>query len=699
MRFIMSETRYLPVSCNKDCGAGCALTAQIKNGVLQKIIDSPLRLSYMKGCIKGYRMGESVYHKDRITTPLIRTGERGSSHFRKAGWDEALNLIASRLQTLKDEGRCSELMRIGGSGSCRGALHNTDLVTQRFLSLYGNYTDTHGNFSSEASDFVKKPIFGTPYVGIDARTLLDSKNIILWGFNPMDTRFDCEVESILLEASKRGIPITVIDPRKTRTAENLKATWIPIKPGSDSAFMLAILWTLIEEKLINRDYLETYSRGFEKLEAYISGDLDGTAKSPLWASPLCGISEKEIRQFAETYADRKPTALLPGLSLQRAIGGENTDRLGAVLQLATGNTGKPGGSSGSSQWNKLEKPKLAKLPVPLNSHITKIPVYSWADAVLEGKKGGYPGDISFLYNVGGNYIGQGSDTEKSIKAFEKADFSVTHEYFKTATASHSDVILPVTTFLEREDIISTQNNFIFYSAQAIEPEGEAKNDFTIFSLLADRLGFGKLYHEDKTDEQWIESFLSQSELGDINEFKSRGFYAAPFRTRVGLSDFIKNPKEYPLQTESGKIEIASPEFESLGGTLIPEVIPFETSGIFPLRMISPHEKYRIHSQFDNIPSMKKLCDDRLWMNVYDGESRDLTDGETVTVVSPEGRISVPVFLTEKISRGTVSLNQGTWVSKSGDLEVGNVNFLTSTRPTLPSKGSRTHSITVNVLKI
>jgi len=687
----MLSEKTVPVSCNKDCGAGCALTALVENGKLISVSDSALRMSYMKGCIKGYRTAETVYHKDRLLKPLIRNGKRGSGDFREAEWDEALDLIASKLRVLRSSDNCSSLMRLGGSGSCRGALHNTDSVAKRFLSLFGNYTDTAGSYSSEASSFIKMPVFGTRYVGIDARTLLHSKNIILWGFNPFDTRFDCEVELILSEASKMGIPITVIDPRKTRTVKNLNARWIPIVPGTDSAFMLSILWILLKKNLINRSYIEKYSSGFDKMEDYILGVSDGIEKSPDWAERICGIDKNVIEDFTESYASSPVTALLPGLSLQRAIGGENADRLGAVLQLATGNTGKVGGSTGSNKWNRLEKPFMGKLPVPKNEKIKSVPVYLWADAVLQGKSGGYPSDINFIYNVGGNYISQGSDTQKTIRAFEKADFSVTHDYFLTATASYSDVILPVTTFIEREDLISTSSNYIFYSAKAIEPVGEAKNDYMIFSELSERLGFKEVYTENKSEKDWIEDFLNNSDITDKKNFREKGFFAGKNRERVGLSDFIKDPEKHALKTLSGKIEIASPDMVALGGTLLPEHILIETTTRFPLRMITPHEKYRIHSQFDNIPSMKKLCDDRLWINISDAAGRGIHDNDPVSVSSDVGSVRVTAFVTDKISKGTVSLNQGSWPQSA--------NYLTSTVPTLPSNGARTHSIVVNVEKI
>lgn len=687
----MNRSRKIPVSCNKDCGAGCPLTAHIQENTIIQITDSPLRDTHMKGCLKGYRAMETLYHKDRLTDPLIRTGSRGSGQFRKAAWGEALDLISQKLLTLKDNKNCSGLMRIGGTGSCRGSLHNTDFVTKRFLALFGDYTETKGNYSSEASSFVKKPIFGTSHVGVDSETLLHSDKIILWGFNPSDTRYDCKVESVLKEAAQRGIPITVIDPRKTRTVTNLNAQWIPLKPGSDSALMLAILHVLIVKDLLNRSFIETYSSGFEAFEEYISGKIDGIEKSPSWAAEICGLTEERIETFAREYASAPVAALLPGLSLQRAISGENLDRMGAVLQLATGNTGRLGGSTGSSRWNSLEKPCLGQLPVPENPLVKSVPVYLWADAVLKGTKGGYPSNIQFIYNVGGNLIGQGSDRQKTVRAFEQAEFSVTHDYFMTETAKYSDIVLPVTTFLEREDLINSWDNYIFYSAKAAEPVGQSKNDFEIFSSLAERLGFGELYSENKSERQWLEEFLAQSEIPNHDEFKKKGFYSADNHLRVGLSKFIADPLKNPLRTKSGKIEISSEEFRKMGGTLLPKMVKFQTTGKYPLRLVTPHDKYRIHSQNDNILSLKKLCDDRLWISREDADVRNISNGEAVNLKSEEGLIGTTAFVTDKICPGAVSLTQGSWSS--------NVNNLTSTNPTKPSMGSRTHSVIVEVLKL
>ena len=689
--------KKIPVSCNKDCGAGCPLEAHVKDGRIINIADSSYNKPLMHGCLKGFRMTDVIYNRDRISKPQIRTGERGSGQFRDASWDEALDLVEDKLIDTRKNNGAESVMRIGGSGSCRGALHNTATLTKRFLSLYGGYTETYGNFSSEASDFIKQPMFGTRNIGIDVKTLLNSRLIILWGFNPADTRFGCETEASLKQAADGGLPFIVVDPRKTPSVTKYNARWIPIKAGTDSALMLSMLYLLLSEGLADRVFIEKYSTGFNKLESYVLGKSDGTAKTPSWAADICGLSASDIETFTRDYAEANPAALLPGLSIQRAIGGENNDRLGAVLQLATANVGISGGSSGAGQWNRLASPRCGSIAASLNPSVKRVPVYEWADAALDGRSAGYPSDVSFLYNTGGNYIGQSSDTLKGISAFKKMDFIVSHDYFMTPTCLWSDVILPVTTFLEREDILFSNTNYLFYSGKASEPIGEARNDYRIFADLAGRLNIENDFTEGRSESDWIDFFLEKSEISSIYEFKKSGIYEAADQMRVGLSDFISDPGKNPLNTPSGKIEIDLPLFSAIGGTSIPEVEIMDVTQEYPLRLVTPHDKFRIHSQNDNVPVFKKLIDDKLWMNPADAEERSITDGAEVSVFSERGRIKCHVRVTDKIAAGTVSLNQGEWVriNEGGNPE-GSVNILTSTVPAKPSRGSRTHSTAVEV---
>lgn len=697
----------VPVSCNKDCGGGCHLLAEVENGRLVKVRDHPGRPHFMRGCYKGYRIADTLYHPERLLSPLIRTGERGegAASFRRASWEEALDLVAREMERSVREDGPSGLMRLGGSGSCRGALHNTERLAKRFFTLRGGFTDTRGNYSSEASDFVKMHMFGTDKIGMDIRTLQESSTLVLWGFNPFEARFGSETEEFLLHLSRRGCRIVVIDPRETETVRSLKAQWIAVNPGTDGVLISSILYLILNGHCGTVDWeaLRRYSVGMEELRQLLSGEIDGLTRDPRWAGPLCGLGEGTILELARMFMEEKPVALLPGLSLQRTLGGEETDRLCGALQLASGNAPLSGGSNGSSQWNSLPKPECGRIPVPPAGNpedFPSIPVYQWPDGVLQGRSGGFPSDPSLLYCVGGNFIGQGSDVEKSRAAFRKARFSVVHDLFLTETASHADVVFPVAAFPERRDICFTNGPYLFFSSRAVPPPEEVKSDFEIFSLLAERLGFRDAFTGGMDEEEWISWCLDHSEVEDRGAFFQTGIYRSPENHRRGLSDFFADPVAHPLSTPSGKIEIRSSSYQAAGGPELPAAWIPRRQEQYPLFLITPKEKFRIHSQGDNIPRVKRLCRDHLLMHPSDGAARGLEDGDQVIITSSRGKLFSSIRLTEAIIQGTVSLNQGAWprFNREAGCWEGSVNFLTSTRPTLPSKGSRTHSNCVEVTK-
>ena len=650
-------------------------------------------------------MPRVVYAQDRLKRPLLRDGPRGSGQFKEIEWPEALDRVATRLMEVKEKSGCGAILGLSGSGACRGALHNTSILTERFLGLLGKCTGITGSYSSGAVSFVTPLLFGTRYTGLDPETLRFSRAVILWGANISDTRFGCELETRLREYGKEGAPIVVIDPRRSRTVDRLGAEWIPVWPGTDSVLMAAVLYVLLREGLVDRSFIQSYSVGFEVLEQYVLGRIDGTPKTPAWATKRCGTPEQMIEALALRYGTTKPTALIPGLSIQRTLGGEEASRMAVALQVATGNVGVMGGSSGGPIWNALPKPRCGvvgrgsmKVAAPDACPSPAIPVYRWADAVLEGKSGGYPTDIGAIYNVGENYLCQGSDIRKNIAAFERVDFSVCHDYFLTSTARYCDIVLPATTFLEREDVVFANENYLLYSHQAIEPVGEARNDYDIFCQLAERLGFLEAYSENRTGSDWLARFIDESEIEDKEEFKRTGIYRAPDQRRVAFASFVSDPDSHPLSTPSGRIELASEQYVHKGFSLAPSCRITDPETDYPLRLVSPHSRYRTNSQYSNDSWFREREPQVLWMNPKDAKLRSIDDGATARVATPQGEMIIPVRVTRDITPGVVCLFQGVWPGFGGDgiERAGSVNVLTSTVPTKPSQSSRTHSVFVEV---
>jgi anaerobic dimethyl sulfoxide reductase subunit A len=325
-------------------------------------------------------------------------------------------------------------------------------------------------------------------------------------------------------------------------------------------------------------------------------------------------------------------------------------------------------------------------------------VYRWADAVLEGRAGGYPSDIRAVYNVGGNYLCQGPDVRKSIQAFESLELAVSHELFLTPTARYCDVVLPATSFLERADIVFPDGNYLLYSHQVIEPVGQARDDYEIFRGLADRLGFEAAFSEGRSAGEWLERFLDDSEVPDPEAFRSSGIYTGPDQDRVALAEFIADPRSHPLATPSSRIELASPAY-SLGGLgEVPDWRGYRPPAEYPLALVTPHARYRINSQYSNDPELRAREPQRLWLNPSDARERGIRQGGRVRVSSAQGETVVEAWVTERIMPGVVCLANGVWpeLDAEGLDRAGSANLLTSTEPTLPSQGARTHSVGVQV---
>jgi anaerobic dimethyl sulfoxide reductase subunit A len=696
-----------PVSCNKDCGGRCPLLATVEHGRVTRITNNPLGGPHMSGCVRGFQMPRVLYAPDRLKKPLLRTGPRGSGEFSEVEWPHALDLVAGRLAGIKARYGNEAILHLGGSGSCRGALHNTHRLTARFLSLFGGYTGTYGSYSSGAADFATPFVLGTSPPGIDPGTLQFSELIVLWGANVVGTRMGCETEARIREARDRGVDVIVIDPRRSRTVSRLGTQWIPVRPGTDAALMLAVLYVWITEGLIDEGFVEKYSVGFDELEQYVLGQPStGSSgrcvpKTPQWAEKICGTPAETIVQFARQYGRTHPTALIPGLSIQRTIGGEEAARLTIALQVATGNLGVPGGSSGALSWRQLPRPRMGGIDVPANPVQARVPQYRWPDVILEGRRAGYPSDVKAVYNVGGNYLVQGSDVHKNVRAFNALEFAVCHDYFLTPTALHCDVVLPATTFLERDDVVFPDGgNYLLFSNQAVPPLSEARNDYDIFCELADRLGFLAEFSEGRSDEEWLRSFVAGSEVPDYEAFKRTGIYWGENQLRVGLSDFVADPQAHPLDTPSGRVEMSPAAYAGTGYSPIPEYRGLQTDDRYPLRLITPHPRTRTHSQCGNIPWFKERERQVLWIHPHDAAEREIVDGQEVYVSSPQGRVRIAARVTGDITPGVVSLLEGVWPTfdSDGTDTAGSANVLTSTVPTQPSESSRTHSVLVQVTR-
>lgn len=697
-----------------DCGGRCPIKLHVKDNMIIRMEGDDLENSdeQLRTCPRCRAYRQYVHHKDRLMHPLKRVGEKGEGKFKKISWDEALDILAGKLKTVRETYGSESILLATGGGYLAG-LHNGGLAASRLLGLYGGYTTHYGNISSEGAVWASLTQYGSVMVGNSREDLLNSRLIILWGWDPARMISGTNTMYHLIKAKEKGARIISIDPRYHDTAATVADEWIPIYPGTDTAMMVAMAYVMIKENLHDQGFLDTFTIGFDKFAAYVTGEEDGIQKTPEWAAKITGVPAKTIERLAREYAATQPAALMDCQGPARSAMGEQYNRCAATLCAMTGNVGRPGGSAGGGLMGipighmfrmsaippgknpvELDGPKVKgtldiRLRVAKRIHVNKI-----FDAILKGKSGGYPADIKMMWSMCNNYINQTGNSNKAARALKQLDFLAVNEIFMTATAQYADLVLPVTTAAERSDLTRPwpSGPYFTFVNRAIEPLGECRSDLDIAAELALRLGIKDFnpFAEDDLLKMFVEHNPETAPLiPDYEKFKTEGIKRVELpEPIIAFKQQIEDLENHPFDTPSGKIEIFSQRVADMNHPLCPPIprymqVPEDRNDPlfkqYPLQLLTPHPKNRVHSEMYKVAWLREIERHEAWINPVDAEARGIADQDDIHVFNDRGKVAISARVTQRIKPGVISIFEGAWYApdQNGIDQGGCANTLTN----------------------
>ncbi len=717
-----SDIKIINTGCCHDCGGRCTLKAHVKDGKIIRFETDNGEDPQLRACLRGRAYRQKVYHPDRLKYPMRRIGERGEGKFERISWDEALGIVANKMKEIKEKYGNSSILFVPGAGN-QGMLHGVT-ASGLILNQFGGYTRMWGAPSYEGALFASMATYGTMMTGNAREDLLKSKLIIMWGWNPASTIWDPGTPLMFAKAREKGIKIINIDPIFTDSAAVLAEQWIPIRPGTDAAMLSAMAYVIITENLQDQNFIDKYTVGFDKYKTYIMGEEDGIPKTPQWAEEITTVPAETTISLAREYATNKPAALMAGWGPARTALGEQYSRAANVLCAITGNIGINGGyasgfmrayysreSVGSTSKKKTgpikqeEKKKIEKKQSPRGNPVdfrapprkdalyklrggtnpvsTRIHFNEYYDAILQGKKGGFPADLKMAYIVAENRLNQYCNVNKGVKALKSLEFIVVLEQFMNPTAKFADILLPVNTFMERNDIAVPWlgSPYYIYLNKAIDSLYESKSDVEICKELAIKLGVdpGLL---NLSEDQILRIFSSpRKDIKSYDEMKRDGFYKVkvdePF---VAFKEQIADPENNPFPTLSGKIEIYCEHIAELDIPNMPPIPKYLSheehydaplAKKYPLQLLTPHNKRRTHSSISMIPWLEEVEPHMVWINPIDAELRRIEHGDLVDIFNDRGRVRIPANVTERVIPGVVVIYQGAWYNPNEEgVDVG-----------------------------
>lgn len=783
------EGKWITSSCFFACGGRCVNRCLVKDG---KVIrqdtdhlhpDSP-DYPQQRGCVRGRSLRHAIFAKDRLLHPMKRKhwqpgggkdahGElRGRDEWERISWDDALDLVAAETTRIKEAYGNKAILATGYE--YRNVVPG--LYTAPSLNAYGGCTVTWGQASQGAFPLVANTMKGSYNLGrldfSDRFEVRHAKLVIMWGQNPAWSSAGNPTYHYL-QAKKAGAKFIFVDSWFNPTMQALADQWIAVRPGTDTALLLALAYVMVRHGWQDQEFLDAHCVGFDadhmpegadprgNFKDCVLGTYDGVLKSPAWASAICGVPVATIEQLAYEMTHAKPMTMRASQAPARTDNGATFVQAFYTVGWMTGNVGYPGAevSAGGSAGNMafggepLVRPGSKGCTWPENplcqpprgggrlaqggydpGKFYGIAMPEVWRAVVEGTyhdfvHGVQPIDIRMIWKVGdGGRMNQNPDFSLAEQAFRKVDFVVASDLWMTNDCKYADIVLPASSFWERDAQVLTQINreTLIFAQKVCDPPGETREDLWIEVQLAKRWGLdpklvqplstkqmaynellgAEVICEDGTWEPLVE--VTQADLDQLGidgvphagrvplrEFLKTGVYQVKRHDGDGLGnvayeDFRRDPEGHPVDTPSGKFEIycerLPKRFCEFGLSEVAPVAHYvparggfeDTTEAFPLQSISIHALSRSHQMFDNVAQLREVLPHDLWMNPLDAQRvPGISSGVTALITSPYGRVLRRVKVTRLVMPGVVLIGQGAWACMNDEgIDVGgNANTL------------------------
>ena len=675
----------------RACGhGGCGVYVAVEDGEPVKVLpdwEHPVSKGYT--CKKAHGFLELQTHPDRLLYPMQRVGERGEGKWRRLSWDDALSLLANKMQQIKTESGAESVVFGHGTG------RDFHRFVYRVANLYGSPNVlTPGHMCYLPRVAICKAL------GMDI-PLCDYDNnprcVVAWGSNHLISNPDENKGINLAKTLQAGAKLIVIDPRGNKLADKADL-WLQLRPATDSALALGMLHVIVRENLHDHDFVNNHTTGFEQLKKRLEKFPPEVVEQITW------VPKEKIIQAARLYAETKPAALQWGVGVEQNVNCVDADRALIYLVALTGNLDVPGGNvifglppglprAKFSMFDQLPEGQRKKLlggdKYKLGASINRITPHVVWDAIETGDP--YP--VRALVVFASNQLMARENANRVHKALKKVEFFAAADIFKTPTTELADLVLPAATWLENDNIADywKVHGYVFPRLKVVEPRGEAWPDHVILNELGKKLGFRDEFWD--TYEESLDFILEPAGL-TWDEFKKMPYLR-------NEPEFRKHEKR-GFNSASGKLELHLTQYEEWGYDPLPDFVePPESPAReeefvsrYPVVLTTGHRVFNYFgSELRQSRYLRKSHPDPLIeMHPELAQAKGIEEGDWVWVETPRGRVKLRAKLFDGIDPRVVSAEFGWWFPEKGAPDYGwsesNINVLTMDGPPLdPGMGA------------